>query len=129
MKVPLSIAAALTLALAWVPSATRAGEVLEWNLMALQAIESSGQSAPEAARSLAMVHAAIYDAVNGIDGGFQSYYVSGAAPTGASMEVAAASAARTLLTQLFPSMTTTFNQLYTQQTSGIANGQAKKQAA
>ena len=118
-------ATALVLALAMRPLTADAGEVLEWNLMAQEAIESSGQSAPEAARSLAMVHAAIYDAVNGIDGGFQSYYVSGASPAGASMQAAAASAARTVLSQLFPSMTASFDQLYTQQTGGIANGQSK----
>ena len=125
MKSPLHIAAALFLAVAWAPSATRAGEVLDWNMMALQAIESSGQSAPEASRTLAMVHAAIYDAVNGIDGGFQSYYVSSASPSGASMQAAAASAARTVLNQLFPSMSASFDALYNQQTGGIANGAAK----
>lgn len=116
---------ALVTALAWKPMTAHAGEVLEWNMVALQAIEASQQSAPEAARSLAMVHAAIYDAVNGIDGGFQSYHVSGSSPVGASMQAAAASAARTVLSQLFPSMTATFDNLYTQQTGGIANGTAK----
>ena len=118
-------ALALALAMAWTPVVVRAGEVLEWNMMALQAIETSQQSAPEAARSLAMVHAAIYDAVNGIDGGFQSYYVSGASPSGASAQAAAASAARTVLSQLFPSMSASFDALYNQQTNGIANGAAK----
>src|SRR5215510_6422383 len=55
--------------------------VLDWNLNATDAFVNvatattpgAGQTPPVAVLHLAMVHGAIYDAVNMIDGGFQPY--------------------------------------------------------
>ena len=64
--------------------------VLLWNETALQAIKEDRTPPPVAARNLAILHAAIYDAVNAIDRTHTVYHVDAAAPAGASMEAAAA---------------------------------------
>ena len=56
---------------------------------------------PVAARNLAMVHAAMYDAVNAIDGTHQAYHVDLEAPEGASPVAAAAAAAQRVASQLY----------------------------
>ncbi len=50
--------------------------VVEWNQHAANALIVTGLQPPTvAALHLAMVHGAIYDAVNAIDGGFEPYLV------------------------------------------------------
>jgi hypothetical protein len=104
----------------------RAGIVLDWNDKALAAIRSdptgvTGQSSPMAARTLAMMQVAIYDAVNGIDGGHKSFYVNSGAPLGASIDAAAAAAANTILSALYPTMGSSFTTLYNDQMAALPN--------
>src|SRR5579859_1413309 len=47
--------------------------VLVWNEVVLRAIKADRTPPPMAARNLAIVHAAIYDAVNAIDGRRRAY--------------------------------------------------------
>jgi hypothetical protein len=56
-----------------------------------------------ASKSMAGVHIAIFEAVNAIAGGYESYVGLGAAPPGASMPAAIAQAAHDTLVALFPS--------------------------
>ena len=63
-----------------------------------------------ASRAMAIVHIAIFEAVNAIDGGCQSYTGLGAARPDTSMECAIAQAACDTLDALFPSQKTTFDQ-------------------
>lgn len=85
---------ALTLATFLSASALRADAILEWNEQMLDAIRLSRTPPPQASYALAVYHAAIYDAVNGIERTHQPYLVSETAPEGASVEAAAAEAAR-----------------------------------
>src|SRR5213592_2017563 len=62
-------------------------------------------------RAMAIVHIAIFDAVNGIVGGYESYTGIRAAPDGASMKAAVSQAAHDALAALFPSQATSFDQL------------------
>jgi hypothetical protein len=62
-----------------------------------------------AARAIAIVHIAIFDAVNSIVGEWGSYTNIEAAPSGASVDAAIAQAARETLVVLFPSQAATFN--------------------
>jgi len=110
---------------------TRADLISDWNNQALTAISASDELSPEASRSLAMMSAAIYNAVEGIAG---DHYVftsggytgpSGTAPDGSSQEAAAAAAAFTIMQSLYPSMVGDFATLYSSQLSGIADSQAK----
>ena len=83
------------------PLAARADVVTDWNLTAIRASQAAGQPNPMFARNLAMVHAAIYDAVNAIDRSHTVYAVDIQAKPGAAIEAAAAAAAYGVLTTLY----------------------------
>ena len=99
--------------------------IIDWNNLALNAIKTGGEDTAQASRDLALLSTAVYDAVNGIDGGYTPYFVQGSGPSGASMEAAAASAANTILGALYPTMGSSFATLYSDQLNNVANGQAK----
>jgi membrane-associated phospholipid phosphatase len=76
--------------------------VLYWNEVALNAIKSDRTPPPLAARNLAILHAALYDVVNSIDGRHRPYRVA-LRPEGAvSVEASAAIAAHRVLLELYP---------------------------
>ena len=81
-----------------------ADSVLDWNAHAAQAIITvGGQVPPRALIRLAMVHLAIYDAVNAIEGQpFQSYASAPKVARPASADAAVAAAAHDVLVALFP---------------------------
>src|SRR2546430_14932103 len=83
-------------------SSSRANMVTDWNETAEVVIRASTPSPPIQIRALAIVNAAIYDAVNGIARTYQPYFVTDPAPPGARQEAAAAQAAFTALKGLFP---------------------------
>ena len=62
-----------------------------------------------ASRAMAIVHIAIFDAVNAIAGGYRSYTGLPAAPAGSSMESAIAQAAHDTLVVMFPSQKTSLD--------------------
>jgi len=85
--------------------------VLDWNFNAINAIGNAptaatpglGQPPPLSPIHLAMVHGAIYDAVNAIDGGHEPYLDDiPAAPASASKAAAVATAAHDVLVGLIP---------------------------
>ena len=59
--------------------------VTDWNAAALNAIRISKSSPPVALRRMAILHTAMYDAVNGITRTHQSYFITGHAPASASI--------------------------------------------
>jgi hypothetical protein len=103
------IAVAGLIPTASVAAAEPTNPVLDWNINAVNAIGNGpgaaipglGQPPPLAVIHLAMVHGAIYDAVNAIDGGHEPY-LSGlpSAPSGASKAAAVAAAAHDVLMAL-----------------------------
>ena len=56
----------LLILLAYCASLARADLITDWNETALDAIRLDKTPPPKAARALAILHTAIYDAVNGI---------------------------------------------------------------
>jgi len=106
-------------------TAAQADVVTEWNATALNVIRSSKTPPPVAARALAILHLAIYDAVNGISRTHDAYMVPSSAPASASREAAATAAAHTALKTLFPSFASTFDMLNTQLLGGIPNRPSK----
>ena len=77
-------------------TAAHADVVTDWN----QNIVTIG--GPQIQRTLAMVHIAMFDAINAIDPRYTPYLTLPAPPAGASAEAAAASAAHGVLVRLFP---------------------------
>jgi len=89
------------------PAAEPGDPVIQWNRILLAILRTppapgSRPSTVHPTRSLAILHAAIYDAVNAIDGTHAPYLVSLRAPRGASPEAAAVAAAYSTLVALFP---------------------------
>jgi hypothetical protein len=83
--------------------------VLEWNQALIANVPAS--AAVFTFRHHAMVHIAMFDAVNSIQDRYTPYHVRVPAPATASAEAAAAQAAHDVLVALIPSAKTTFDQL------------------
>ena len=86
------------------PAVARADAVTDWNQIAAAALQSPGTATPPGAGQgavstvhLAMVHAAVYDAVNAIVGGHEPYASMPLALPGYSQEAAVAAAAHYVL--------------------------------
>ncbi len=83
-------------------AAVRADMVTDWNNVTLDVIRAVPLNPPVATRALAMVHSAVFDAVNGVDRLYEPYAVTQLSPPDASPEAAAAAAAHAVLRQLRP---------------------------
>jgi hypothetical protein len=102
------------------PSLVRADEVLDWNAVVQRALVASGIPGAGQFRPAAIVHASIFDAVNGIDRKFTPIHVTAEAPRGASRRAAAVQAAYTALVALFPAQSDAFAQDLETSLAGIA---------
>ena len=89
--------------------------VITWNDLALRAIRTDRTPPPKAARALAIVSTAVFDAVNAIDKKYTPYLAQPAAPAGASAEAAAIAAAHKTLVALYPAQAAQFDAAYTAQ--------------
>jgi PAP2 superfamily protein len=106
-------------------SPANADVVTEWNNAALDAIRAGNTAPPIASRGLAILHAAIYDAVNGIARTHEEYLVPGAVPASASREAAANAAAHQALVNLFPAGVSSFDALHAAILARIPNSPQK----
>jgi len=78
-----------------------------------------------ASRAMAIVHIAMFDAINAIEGGYRGYSRIPPGPPTASVEAAIAVAARDTLAALFESQAPTFDALLAQDLASIGNGRSK----
>jgi hypothetical protein len=78
-----------------------ADEVTDWNQTMLRAAVIAGTSPLNMSRVTAMVHAAIFDAVNGVNPRYTKIHVDPAAPAGASARAAAVQGAYVILSRLY----------------------------
>jgi hypothetical protein len=83
--------------------------VTDWNATLEAALRNPTPSMPAQARTSAIVHVAIFDAVNGITKKYTPLRVIDSAPPGARPEAAAAYAAYTTLVSLFPTKQAMFD--------------------
>ena len=97
--------AATNLAPAMAQATKPASQVVQWNQTLLGIVRTPGiqPATIHPTRSFAIMHAAIYDAVNAIDGTHKPYLVRLSASHFASQEAAAAAAAHEVLVKLYPS--------------------------
>jgi hypothetical protein len=98
-------------------------QVIQWNRTLLQILQTPGAQPAtiHPTRSMAIVHLAIYDAVNAIRGGHAPYLVLHA-PRSASPEAAAAAAAHTALRSLFPNQQSVIDAKFEDALSQIGGG-------
>jgi PAP2 superfamily protein len=101
---------------------------IEWNKTLLTIVRTPGAQPAtlHSTRSFAMMHAAIYDAVNSIDGHHAPYLVQiERIPEDASQAAAADSAAHDVLVSLYPSFQTTLDAQLQQDLAEIPDGPQK----
>src|SRR5262249_36165061 len=103
-----------------------ANVVLEWNQLTLDAIRQSKSNPLVASRALAITQAAVYDAVDAIDGSFAPYFAHVHASQGASLEAAAAQAAHDTLAALFPGQASAYDAALAADLAGIPDGRARQ---
>jgi hypothetical protein len=110
-------------------SATVAGAnvVTDWSEVAEEAIVRTARKAPAAsAINMAMVHIAIYDAVNTIcPSGFSNFAVTTTPHPGASLEAAVAAAAHGVLVGMFPDQQPNLDTIYAAALAVIPDDLAK----
>jgi hypothetical protein len=82
-----------------------------------------------AARAVAIVHIAVFDAVNAIDGRYKGYTNLAPVKNRASVDAAVALAAHDTLVALFPSQAASFGQMLTEDLARIRDGKAKDEGA
>src|SRR5687767_5508992 len=102
-----------------------ADTVLEWNEVAVEATRVARLSPNFQTRALAMVHGAVFDAVNGIEGGYAPYLVARRAPIWASEEAAAAVAAHRVLVSLLPAQEATLDAALASSLAAVPDGPAE----
>src|SRR5205823_10272027 len=118
------------------PTVARANAVTDWNLIASNAIVvTAAQPPPVSALSFAMVHGAVYDAVNAIDRGHQPYLVQPPSNPTDSKEAATATAAYRVLVGfpdlpgLFPAQQATLQPQYDTYIAGLPDNPPGSRAA
>jgi hypothetical protein len=105
-----------------------ADEVIQWNKTLLTIVRTPGAqpATVHPTRSFAIMHAAIYDAVNAIDATHKPYFVRiGRVLPHASQEAAVAAAAHETLLTLYPAFQSTLDQQYDQSLAQITDGAEK----
>lgn len=104
----------------------RGNAVTHWNAVATTAFTPSQGTNPMAqSRTLAILHAAIHDAVNAIDPQFEPYTPGLTKAPGASVDAAVAAAAHDVLVRLLPEQAAMVQGAYDQALARIADGTAK----
>jgi hypothetical protein len=103
----------------------QADTVLDWNVVALKTTALAPFNPPLESRNLAIVHAAMFDAVNSIVGEFRPYAVELSGSNGTSPDAAAAAAAHFVLVQLYPAQKAMLDAAYAASLSGVPDGSAK----
>jgi len=103
-----------------------ANVVVEWNQHLLDTFKAERGTGMAFGRTAAIVHAAIYDAVNAIDRSHTPFFADVHASRGASMEAAAAQAAHDTLTWLYPTHKADFDRFLAADLVGIPPGLARQ---
>jgi hypothetical protein len=112
-------------ALALLAHPAGADVVLDWNEVALARVAAAGQMPPDGARTMAMVHVAMFDALDAIDRRYRPVAFHARAPASASGEAAAALAAFTVLAALFPDQRPALEEARSESLAAIPEGEPK----
>jgi membrane-associated phospholipid phosphatase len=104
----------------------RGNAVTHWNTVAIDVFKpTQGANPMGQSRSLAILHAAIHDALNAIDHRFEAYTPGLADAHGASVDAAVAAAAHDVLVAQVPDQSAMVDDAYARALAGIRDGTAK----
>jgi hypothetical protein len=115
----------LSAAIVLLPCVCTADVVLDWNEVALARVVAARQGPPDGARTMAMMHLAMFEAINAVEHRYAPYAFKGRAPAGASAEAAGAAAASSVLMKLFPDQAQPVEAAYAASLGRIPDGDAK----
>jgi hypothetical protein len=103
--------------------------IVDWNRIALHTTSQAPFNPPRETRSVAIVQAAVLDAVSSITRRHAAYLIRVRAPRGASLPAAVAAAAHTSLTALYPAQRASLDAQYAQALAGLPPGRARDDGA
>lgn len=103
----------------------RADAVTDWDVIAFDAVDASGQTGPVTALPITMAHVAMSDALNTIERRYSPYAYNAVAPRGASPEAAVAAAAHGVLIVKIPGQKTMLDAALASALAAIPEGKAK----
>ena len=119
----------LSVAILLTSSVSNADIVVDWNQRANSAMIAEGpmvaNSGLGTSRTLAMMHVAMFDAINASGATYQSYLSGFPLAQGASAQASAHAAARAVLVDQFPKQRTTIEAGYIQAMAALPEGSAK----
>ena len=109
--------------------AVSADSVVEWNTRACDLLAPASFDTPNANRILAIMHTAIYEAVNGITKKYPAGNVKLNASLGASVDAAVATASRAVLVKLVPARAIDVELAYKKAMDAIPDGRSKTEGS
>jgi len=115
----------LMISLLLVPAAVVADVVTDWNEIAVATAAAGKHGASDASRTTALVHAAMFDAVNAIEGRYAAYKIKVSAPSGASGDAAAVAAAHAVLVRLYPDQKAPLDEAYSKSLGRLVDGRPR----
>jgi PAP2 superfamily len=115
----------VSLAILIAPLLCSADAVTEWNEKAIAASAQAKQLPAAASRTVAIVHTAMFDAINSIERRYSPYKFQVAAPSGSSAEAAGVSAAHAVLLKLFPEQKADLDAAFNASVAKIPDGTGK----
>jgi len=118
----LGLALAVVLALA--PVTARADLVTDWNKTAIDVLRAAKIGGNPFSRALAMVHVAMADAVNSVEGHYTRYVAAMPPAPSASSPAAAAAAARAILLRLAPAQKAMIDEAFAASLKSVPDGAA-----
>ena len=104
---------------------TQADVVTDWNQTATDVMKEGNVGRNPWARSLAMMHVAMSDAINSVQGRYTRFIYDGPKAAGASAEAAAAAAARDMLARLYPAAKAKIDAAYEVSLQAVPAGSAR----
>jgi hypothetical protein len=108
--------------------AGRGDPVTEWSAYLDEAVFATAEPVPAQGRSAAIVHLAMFDAVNGIERRYTPYHVTAAAPPGARADAAAVQAAYTAMRALYPGHANVLDARLAMSLAGLPGSPGKSQS-
>jgi len=118
-------ATVFTIVIALSAATVHADVVTDWNQTALEVLKAGNTVGNPWSRAMAMVHVAMSDAINSVQGRYTRYVAAAPAAPNAGPEAAAVAAARQILLQIVPAQRTKIDEAYAESLSRIPDGPAK----
>ena len=115
----------LTAALMVAPPVHAGDVVTDWNQKAGVAVLEAKLYPFVAGRTMSLVHVAMFDAINSIEGQYSPYKVKVSAPAESSPEAAGVAAAHAVLVRLFPEQKASLDAAYAASLAQIPDGSGK----